>query len=294
MEASSLSGTHEQNVEVISDHEVVQEVQSIQEQFIGTYTHPWVIVWLGVELTFVLMIILLYKYARKSSFVVFFEMMFEKVFEFFEELLGKEEKMWIKTYVTIVFFIILFSNLLGVILEFLMPIFGEGLHHTISIPTADINFNIAMAVIWVTIVIIEQFKALGFGKFLYEYFPVLGKDYIPFKKGNLPKIIDIPVFILVKIFDIIISVFLGLLEIVGIGAKIISLAFRLFWNMTAGGILLGMLYVALGDFSASIIGTEFPILVPILVYTQELLISFIQAFVFPLLIAIFVKVAKLH
>jgi hypothetical protein len=40
MEASSLSGTHEQNVEVISDHEVVQEVQSIQEQFIGTYTHP--------------------------------------------------------------------------------------------------------------------------------------------------------------------------------------------------------------------------------------------------------------
>jgi F0F1-type ATP synthase membrane subunit a len=64
--------------------------------------------------------------------------------------------------------------------------------------------------------------------------------------------------------------------------------------MTAGGILLGMLYVALGDFSASIIGTEFPILVPILVYTQELLISFIQAFVFPLLIAIFVKVAKLH
>jgi hypothetical protein len=44
MEASSLSGTHEQNVAEIPAHENVQEVQTIQEQFIGTYTHPGVIV----------------------------------------------------------------------------------------------------------------------------------------------------------------------------------------------------------------------------------------------------------
>ena len=70
-----------------------------------------------------LIIILLYKYARKSAFVVFFEMMFEKVYEFFEDLLGKEEKIWIKSYVTIVFFIILLSNLIGLVLSLTKPIF---------------------------------------------------------------------------------------------------------------------------------------------------------------------------
>jgi F0F1-type ATP synthase membrane subunit a len=44
----------------------------------------------------------------------------------------------------------------------------------------------------------------------------------------MPAYIDWPVFLLVKAFDIVISVFLGLLEIVGHLAKIISLSFRLF------------------------------------------------------------------
>jgi F0F1-type ATP synthase membrane subunit a len=45
----------------------------------------------------------------------------------------------------------------------------------------------------------------------------------------------------VKTFDIIISMFLGALEIVGHGAKIISLSFRLFGNVTSGGLLMVML-----------------------------------------------------
>jgi len=66
----------------------------------------------------------LYKNYRKSSFVVFFEMFFEKVFDFFEDILGKEEKRWTKVYITSLFFIILLSNLLGLFLEFLVPMFG--------------------------------------------------------------------------------------------------------------------------------------------------------------------------
>jgi len=45
------------------------------------------------------------------------------------------------------FFIIVLSNLLGVILDFFTPIFGHEMEHYIKIPTADINFNVAMAVI---------------------------------------------------------------------------------------------------------------------------------------------------
>jgi len=84
---------------------------------------------------------------RNSSFMVFFEMFFEKIFEFFEDILGTEEKRWTKMYITLLFFIILFSNILGSFLEFFLNIFGHELEHYIKIPTADINFNVAMAVI---------------------------------------------------------------------------------------------------------------------------------------------------
>ena len=225
---------------------------------------------------------------------------FWKVYEFFEDISGTEEKRWIKVYITLLFFIILFSNLLGVFLEFLTPIFGHEMEHFIKIPTADINFNVAMAVIWVIIVIIEQFKALGFWKAMYEYVPVLGKDYIPYTKGKMPKVIDYPLFIIVKFFDIVISVFLGLLEVIGHLAKVISLSFRLFWNMTSGWILLWMLFWAIiwvTTFMWGLTWVEgdwFPVLWPVILYLQELLVAFIQALVFPLLIAIFIKVAKVH
>lgn len=262
--------------------------------FLSTYTHWWVIVWLGVELVLFGLIMLAYKKWKDSSFIVFFDMFFEKVYEFFEDILGLEEKKWTKMYITGMFFIILFSNLLGVFLELFLPIFGHGMEHYISIPTADINFNVAMAVVGVIIVMYEQFAFLGFGKTMYEYFPILGKDYIPYERGNMPAYIDWPLFLLIKAFDIVISLFLGVLEIVGHLAKIISLSFRLFWNVTSGWILLGMLYAALNAASGNLLTFEFPIIAPILLYAQELLVAFIQALVFPLLVAIFIKVAKVH
>ena len=164
----------------------------------------------------------------------------------------------------------------------------------IKIPSSDINFNVAMSLIWLSIIIIEQFRALGLKKALYEYFPIFWKEYIPYSKWNLPKIIDIPLFTLVKIFDIFISMFLWILEIVGHIAKIISLSFRLFWNVTSGWILLWMLFAALSALSVKVLGFDFPIIWPVIVYFQEILVALIQALVFPLLISIFIKVVKLH
>lgn len=187
-----------------------------------------------------------------------------------------------------------------VFLELLLPAFWVEHGHAvlaayITIPTATKEFNIAMAIIWVTIVTIEQFKALWFKNFLLEYFPVFGKDYIPYTRGKMPAVIDLPLFIIVKIFDIVISVFLWLLDIIWLLAKIISLSFRLFWNVFSGWILLAMLIWAVVWVSTSLFDTfQFPIIAPIIIYLQEILVSLIQAFVFPLLIAIFIKVAKLH
>lgn len=273
-------------------------MNSFVTEFLGVYTNPNFIptmVWTGVILLLFILLFFAYKKCRSSSFVVFFELIFEKIYEFFEDILWIEEKKRIKVYVTSMFFIILTSNLLWVALEFLLPIFGHDIEHYIKIPTADINFNIAMAVIWVLIVLYEQFSFLWVPKALYEYFPFLWKNYIPYERGNLPKVIDIPLFILVKIFDIIISVFLWLLEIVWHAAKVISLAFRLFWNVTSGWLLLGMLIAWITALTTSIYpGFDFPVIWPVIIYFQELLVSLIQALVFPLLLAIFIKVAKVH
>lgn len=269
-------------------------MDKIFDEMLSLYTHPGVIVGLGVELAIIGLFMLAFQAWRNSSFMVFFEMFFEKIFEFFEDILGAEEKRWTKMYITLLFFIILFSNILGSFLEFFLNIFGHELEHFIKIPTADINFNVAMAVIWVVIVIYEQFKFLGFWKAIYEYAPIGWKNYIPFERGNLPKYIDLPVFLLVKTFDIIISMFLGALEIVGHGAKIISLSFRLFGNVTSGGLLMVMLVWAVSALTTNLVWFEFPVLGPIILHLQALLVAFIQALVFPLLIAIFIKVAKVH
>lgn len=273
--------------------------------FLWVYLSPWVIFWLILELLLLFFLYIWYKKYKDTSFMVFFEMIFEKVFDFFEDILWKEEKRWTKVYVTVLFFIILLSNLLGVILSFSSKFFAwtkiwEFLYSWITIPTADINFNIAMAVVWVSIVIYEQFKFLWFWKAMYEYVPFLWKWFIPYERWRLNKFIDWPLFILVKLFDIIISLFLGILEIIGQFAKIISLSFRLFWNVTSWWILLGMLFMAMIWFTwfvenlTWVEGDWFPIWLPVLVYLQEILVALIQALVFPLLIAIFIKVAKVH
>ena len=249
----------------------------------------------------------MYRNHKNSSVAILFDSIFEKVYGFFTEILWSEEKTWVKSFVVWVFFLILFSNLMWVIIEFLAPMFGKNdeghyiLEEFISIPTADLNFNLAMASISVLLILFIQFKHLGAWKFLYEFFPVLWKGYLTYERWNKPAIIDYSLFTLVKIFDIVISVFLGLLEVIWTFAKVISLSFRLFGNMTSWAILLGMLMWGLWMFTVWITssiglweGFNFPILVPLLVYAQEILVALIQALVFPLLVAIFIKVAKTH
>lgn len=226
-----------------------------------------------------------------SGFSVFFLMIYDYVYSFFEDILGTEEKKWTKIYITTLFFIILISNLLWVFLE----IWGVGfpeLANVVSVPTTDINFNISMAVIGVLIILYEQFSYLWFLKAFYEYVPIFGKWYIPYEKWHLPKVLDFIVFIFIKIFDIIISLFLGLLDIVWHIAKVISLSFRLFWNMVSWWMLMWMLLVWTAALTNWLLWFDFPVLLPIILHLQWLLVALIQALVFPLLVAIFIKVAK--
>ena len=69
-------------------------------------------------------------------------------------------------------------------------------------------------------------------------------------------------------------------------AKILSLSLRLFGNILAGMVLMGMVIVAAqGIFHV-------PFLMPLLVFLLELLVSFIQAFVFSMLVLVYLRMAN--
>jgi F-type H+-transporting ATPase subunit a len=225
-----------------------------------------------------------------KRFILLFELLFEKIYWFFDEIIWENQKFWVKSFVIWIFFIILFSNLLWTIVDFLNTMF-PWLDKYIIAPTTDVNFNIAMALIAVGLILYVQFRKLGFFKFIYSYLPIFWKNIVSIERDGMPWWIYYPLQVFVKLFDIIISMFVWVLDIIWNIAKVISLSFRLTGNMMSWTILLWMLVAWLNLLTDNITGIEFPILLPLIVVLQWLLVAVIQAFVFALLTAIFIKVA---
>ncbi len=225
-----------------------------------------------------------------KRFILLFELLFEKIYGFFDDIIWNNQKFWVKSFVIWIFFVILFSNLLWTIADFLNTMF-PWLDTRIIAPTTDVNFNVAMALIAVGLILYVQFSKLWLFKFIYSYLPIFWKNIVSIERWNMSSWVYYPLWFFVKIFDIIISMFVGVLDIIWNIAKVISLSFRLTWNMMSGTILLWMLVAGLNTLTNNISGIEFPILFPLIVVLQWLLVAVIQAFVFALLTAIFIKVA---
>ena len=225
-----------------------------------------------------------------KRFILLFELLFEKIYWFFDEIIWENQKFWVKSFVIWIFFVILFSNLLWTIVDFLNTMF-PWLDKYVTAPTTDVNFNIAMALIAVGLILFVQFRKLGFFKFIYSYLPIFWKNIVSIERDGMSWWIYYPLLVFVKLFDIIISMFVWVLDIIWNIAKVISLSFRLTGNMMSWTILLWMLVAWLNLLTSNISGIEFPILLPLIVVLQWLLVAVIQAFVFALLTAIFIKVA---
>lgn len=261
---------------------------------------------IGVYVSIALFIMLAYLIERysKTSIMVLFDLLYEKIYEFYADILGDNIKESVKLYVVTLFFVIFLINIFSVVLDFIAPIFGVSsggdffLANYILMPTSDVQFNTALSLFSVLLILYVQFGSLWFKKFLYNYAPVWGKWYIEVERGKLANFIYYPLAWIAKLWDIVISLFLGFLDIVGTLAKVISLSFRLFGNMTSGTILLGMLIVGISSVSQGLTwfmgGINFPIIAPILVYAQWMLVAIIQAMVFPLLVAIFIRMAMME
>jgi F-type H+-transporting ATPase subunit a len=182
----------------------------------------------------------------------------ESLLGFMEKVLGSRQKA--ETYfplIATIFTLVLVSNWLGIV-----PGVGsvgfyethEG--HKIFVPllrsvASDLNFTLAIAIISVIATNVYGAMANGLGGFLSRYFSF--KSPIDF--------------------------FVGILELLGEFAKIISFSFRLFGNIFAGEVLL------------IITGFLAPYVVPIPFLGLELFVGFIQALVFATLTLVFISIA---
>ncbi len=261
-----------------------------------------VMIWIMFEISIILVIAVILKYFNKINFSILFELFYEKVYSFYENILWQNEKKIVKTYVVVVFFIILISNLMGLLLEFIAPIFWTDIkwdfileHHIIN-PTLNLNFTLALSISSVIMILFIQYKKLWAKHFFLEYIPITWKWYIVLEKWKLNTYIFKILNLFTKLFDIILSIFIWILELIWMLAKIISLAFRLFWNMISWSILITIIVVSLSvsskDLTSFIWWFHFPIILPIFIYLQELLIALVQAFIFPMLISIFIKTSS--
>jgi len=227
---------------------------------------------------------------KQTKFSLTIDYLIESVYGFFENVLWEKAPFWVKSYVTGLFLVILLANLLGLVLDIVIYPF-PGLEYYIQSPTGDITFTLALAMVSIVLVLIVEAKTKGIFKFFYSYVPIFGRQVIKIEKDSMPKVVYYAIFPIIKLFDIVISLFIAALDIVGIIARVISLAFRLYGNMMAGSILIGVMVVMLWQAIKLRIGVEFPFLVPLIFYLQSTLTAVVQAFAFWLLTSVFVKMS---
>lgn len=174
-----------------------------------------------------------------------------------------------------VFAFILINNWIG-LLPFVSAIgftaYEEG--HAAFVPlfragTADINTTLALSLFMVIASNFFGVMVVGLWKLINKYVNLiaLGQIFTKFKKDKSVLIVS-PI-----------SVFVGLLELIGEFAKIASLSFRLFGNVFAGEVLLAsmaaiMVYILPGPF-----------------LFLEVFIGLIQALIFSLLAAVYFTIA---
>ena len=214
-----------------------------------------------------------------NGFVAIVDMLIETMDDFFGSVSDKIPTS-VKTYILFLFVYILWNNLFGLVLDMFATVVPS-LHHNFRPVSTDIYFNAMLAVFGVIWSIVYGFQNNGL-HFVERYIPLKGFG-IAWERPKGPKII---LWIIVKILDILLGLFIWFLEFIWEFTKVLSLTLRLFWNIFAWVVLLILIVWA------TMAAFHVPFLAPLLVVAMELLVSFLQAFVFALLVLIYFKMAE--
>ena len=142
--------------------------------------------------------------------------------------------------------------------------------------TTDIISNGTLAVAAVIASLVYGFSLHGFG-FIQKYLPIHGMCIVTK--------IDHRYDYITKFLDIVLGLLIGIIELLGEVGRMLSLSLRLFGNMFVGMILLGLLLYATKEL------LHYPVLLPVVIFAYEFAVSLLQAFIFSLLVTIYVKLA---
>ncbi|MEY2546347.1 MAG: F-type H+-transporting ATPase subunit a [Verrucomicrobiota bacterium] len=207
----------------------------------------------------------------------FWEFLVESLHDFLESIIGRDLTRKTFWFFATIFIFILFVNWFGLIPG--VGTIGWG-HYDAATNSfhvdrpllrggnADLNMTFAMAAVFFVLWLVWAVQAQGVGGVLIHIFGPKGES-----KGIM-KIAMIFIFFLV-----------GLLEIVSIMFRPISLSFRLFGNIYAGENMLEAMSTLVPSLSW---------LIPIPFYFMELLVGVVQALVFMLLTAVFTLLIAQH
>lgn len=206
----------------------------------------------------------------------FWEWLVEGLYSFLEGIIGHDLVKKTFWFFATIFIMILACNWFGLIpgvgsIGWGEPVNGH-LHH-ISRPllrgaNADLNMTLAMSMVFFVCWAIWALQANGPGGFILHLFGPKGDT-----AGAL-KVLMILVFVLV-----------GVLEVVSILFRPVSLSFRLFGNIFAGENMLEAMATLVPSLGW---------LIPIPFYFMELLVGMVQALVFMLLTAVFTLLICQH
>ncbi|MDD5040905.1 MAG: F0F1 ATP synthase subunit A [Candidatus Peribacteraceae bacterium] len=221
-----------------------------------------IMAWLAMLVVFALVFL-----ARRTKFKeipgrfqAFLELIVEGLFGFFDSIIGEKSatRRFFPLLATIFLFLML-ANWMGILPGVGSITISEELHgEVLNLPifrsmNADVNMTLAIALISVIATQLFGIAALGVIPYANKFFVLPWRDPI----GS----------------------FVGILELIAEMAKIISFSFRLFGNIFAGEVLL------------VVISFLMPYLAPIPFLGLELFVGFIQALVFAMLTAVFLKMA---
>jgi F-type H+-transporting ATPase subunit a len=243
----------------------------------GPFTNSTVMVWLAVGV-----IVLFCQAATRKMALVptgfqnFAEWVFESLYDFLGALMGEHLVKRVFWFFGSVFFFILVSNYMG-----LIPGVGTMGWETVDAhghhgftpwlrgANADINMTAAMAFTFALLWFYWAVTENGMKAFLAHIFAPKGSFH------GIMLLMMVPIFL-----------FVGVLEVISIAIRPVALTFRLFGNIYGGEQTLEALM--------SLVPKSLAFLPALPFYFMELLVGFVQALVFTLLCAIFLKLICDH
>ncbi len=251
-----------------SDAAVVEETGKLPNRFVITNTL------LSSWITTIVLVALFFFATRRmdpgkapKGLQNFMELIISVMYDFVEGVAGKETTRRFFPLIATIFLFVLVNAWLG-----LLPIYpslgflnaeGHITRHLLRPAGTDLNMPLALALISFVIVEFNGVKALRFhyfGKFI--------------RLGSLLRVRSIG-----SLFNAVIDIFVGMLELLSELVRLVSLTFRLWGNMTAGEILL------------LIIAFIVPFVISVIFYGLELLVGLIQGLIFASLTLVFVMTA---